>query len=51
METYHVRMSVEDFKTTVEAENRDVAIMMAIQKCEQVGDVSGTIDVKEVQPK
>jgi hypothetical protein len=51
MGTYHVRMSVADFRTTVEAKGPDEAVIGAIQKCEQGGDVGDEIEIKEVRPE
>ena len=51
MGIYHVRMSVEDFRTTVEAKDPDEAVIGAILKCEQGGDVGNDIEIKEVRPE
>lgn len=51
MEIYHVHMSVNDFRTTVEAKSPDEAVVLAIQKCEQAGDAGETVEVKEVRPE
>ena len=49
MEKYHVHMSVKDFRTVVEADSPDQAVIRAIQKCEQTGDTGETMEVKEVR--
>lgn len=48
MKKYHVHMSVNDFRTTVEAKNPDEAVLLAIQRCEQGGDVGSSVDIKRV---
>jgi hypothetical protein len=50
MKAYSVCMSVDEFRTTVEAEDADEAVVLAIQKCEQGGRVGDSVEIKEVKP-